>query len=88
MKNTRVGQLLPLQPSDELCNQRGGCFVAGDSRVNENTALAAMHTVWVHLHDYYAGEIEKLSSDRPGTFQRSGEVTRTGTLLFSERPVK
>ena len=68
VQNTRVGQLLPFQPSDEPCNQRGGCFVAGDTRVNENTALAAMHTVWVRLHNYYVDEIEKLARDRPGTF--------------------
>ena len=31
--------------SNEPCRERGGCFFAGDRRVNENTALAGMHTV-------------------------------------------
>ena len=39
MQNTRVGQLLPFQPSNEPCNGRGVCFVAGDTRENENTSL-------------------------------------------------
>ena len=64
---TAVGELLPLQSSDEPCKNRGGCFVAGDTRVNENTALAAMHTVWVRLHNYYAKEIDDFSKGREGT---------------------
>ena len=36
---TPVGDLLPFQDSDEPCNEQGGCFVAGDTRVNKNTAL-------------------------------------------------
>ena len=85
VRNTRVGQLLPFQPSDEPCNQRGGCFVAGDTRVNENTALAAMHTVWVHLRNYYVDEIEKLSRDRSGTFPtlRRSNPDRS-IILFEE----
>ena len=85
VQNTRVGQLLPFQPSDEPCNQRGRCFVAGDTRVNENTALAAMHTIWVRLHNYYVDEIEKLARDRPGTFPtlRQSNPNRN-IILFEE----
>ena len=68
MTKTPVGDLLPFQPSDEPCNEQGGCFAAGDTRVNENTALAAMHTVWVRLHNYYAKFIDDFSRPRPGTF--------------------
>ena len=68
MTKTPVGDLLPFQDSDEPCNEQGGCFVAGDTRVNKNTALAAMHTVWVRLHNYYAEFIDNFSRPRPGTF--------------------
>ena len=68
VNKTSVGELLPFQDSDEPCRDQGGCFVAGDTRVNENTALAAMHTVWVRLHNYYAKEIDEFSRGRIGTF--------------------
>ena len=42
--------------------------MAGDSRANENTALASMHTVWVRLHNYYANEIDSRGRDRPDRF--------------------
>ena len=68
MTKTLVGDLLPFQDSDESCNEQRGCFVAGDTRVNENTAFAAMHTAWVRLHNYYAKFIDDFSRPRPGTF--------------------
>ena len=68
MTKTPVVDLLPFQNSGEPCNEQGGCFVAGDTRVNENTALAAMHTVWVRLHNYYAEFIGDFSRPEPGTF--------------------
>ena len=55
VENTPVGDLLPdNSESDEPCQEIGGCFLAGDRRVNKNTALAAMFTVWVRLHNAYA----------------------------------
>ena len=37
------------------------CYLlAGDTRVNENTALASMHTIWVRLHKLYAEKIDVL----------------------------
>ena len=68
MTKTPVVDLLPFQNSDEPCNEQGGCFAAGDTRVNENTALAAMHTVWVGLHNYYAEFIGDFCRPEPGTF--------------------
>ena len=68
MTKTPVVDLLPFQNSGEPCNEQGGCFVAGDTRVNENTALAAMHTVWVRLHNYYAEFTGDFSRPEPGTF--------------------
>lgn len=43
--------------------------MAGDARVNENTTLAAMHTVWVRVHNLYANEIIKVFKKNPGKFQ-------------------
>ena len=68
MTKTLVGDLLSFQDSDEPCNEQGGCFVAGDTRVNENIALAAMHRVWVRLHNYFAEFIDDFSRPRSGTF--------------------
>ena len=60
-ESTSVGELLPfLNFTDEPCLQNGGCFLAGESRVNENTALATMHTIWVRLHNFYAKKIDAL----------------------------
>ena len=36
--------------------------MAGDTRVNENTALAGMHTIWVRLHNFYAEKIDALGN--------------------------
>ena len=68
-KTDNQGDLLPMNlQSDEICNRKGGCFIAGDTRVNENTALAAMHTVWMRLHNYFAREIERLGTQNPYLF--------------------
>ena len=44
-----------------------------------------MHTVWVHLRNYYVDEIEKLSRDRSGTFPtlRRSNPDRS-IILFEE----
>ena len=88
VQNIRVGQLLPFQPSDEPCNEQGGCFVAGDTRVNENTALAAMHTVWVRLHNFYAREIIKAAKNRPGTFPNLQPNNRDRNIIIFEEARK
>ena len=69
VRKIRVGHLLPRNSlSDEPCARIGGCVLAGDTRVNENTALAAMHTVWVRLHNVYAKRIDRLGKRRPRQF--------------------
>ena len=54
--------------------------MAGDTRGNGNTALAAMHTVWVRLHNFYANEIIKVFKNNPGKFQS----TSFGQNVFND----
>ena len=59
--------------------------MAGDSRANENTALASMHTVWVRLHNYYAGEIDKRGENNPTRFQTiAPNQPDRNTIIYEE----
>ncbi|CAB4007294.1 peroxidasin homolog, partial [Paramuricea clavata] len=56
---TSGADLLPIDNSqlgepNSLCENLGSCFLAGDTRVNEQAALAAMHTLWVREHNKIA----------------------------------
>lgn len=73
------GNLLPFN-ADSLTNANGfitdptQLFLAGDIRVNEQLALAAMHTLWVREHNRLAAELER---DFPGnTGDEIFELTR------------
>lgn len=58
--------LLPIDNSQlgeplSLCEDQGACFLAGDTRVNEQAALAAMHTLWVREHNRIATELRNIN---------------------------
>lgn len=61
---TSDGNLLPFN-EDSLTNAIGfisdptQLFLAGDIRVNEQLALAAMHTLWVREHNRLAAQLEQ-----------------------------
>ena len=86
VRKTRVGDLLPRNPSsNEPCNRIAGCVLAGDTRVNENTALAAMHTVWVRLHNVYAKIIDTLGKVKPKKFPTIASKKRNrNKIIFEE----
>ena len=83
---TAKGDLLPLNfNNDEDCQERGGCFFAGDRRVNENTALALMHTVWVRLHNIYAQFITKIFDLLPQLFKSASlSEDEKNEVIFQE----
>lgn len=41
---------------------RDDMFVGGDIRINENSALISMHTVWIREHNY---QVDRLRKDHP-----------------------
>lgn len=66
MKITRPRYLLPFvkspfNPPLNLCQLFGGCFDAGDFRVNEQIALVAMHTLWVREHNRIAEILHQIN---------------------------
>lgn len=66
MKLSRPRYLLPFverpfDPPLNLCQLFGGCFNAGDFRVNEQIALVSMHTLWVREHNRIAESLGQMN---------------------------
>ncbi len=57
---TSAGDLLPKLPNDDGVEE----FTAGDVRVNENSGLAALHTVFVREHNAIAMRAAELHPDK------------------------
>ena len=55
--------LLPRDPASEECVGEEQCFLAGDSRVNEQVGLTAFHTIFNREHNRIADEIQRLNPD-------------------------
>ncbi|KAH7950317.1 hypothetical protein HPB49_022384 [Dermacentor silvarum] len=73
--------LLPPGSEAEIleCQERGRnskCFMAGDSRVNEQPGLTALHTIWMREHNRVALELSTLNPgwDDERLFQEARRV--------------
>ncbi|XP_045133044.1 chorion peroxidase-like [Portunus trituberculatus] len=63
---TSRGNMLPINPEQqggeceaELRNAK--CFLAGESRVNEQPGLTVIHTIWLREHNRVASELQQLN---------------------------
>lgn len=63
MLKTSRGNMLPINPNQggecEAELRRAECFLAGESRVNEQPGLTTIHTIWMRQHNLVAGELQK-----------------------------
>ena len=61
----KVGKhhLLPSNPlSNNACkNRTGGCYLAGDGRVNEHVGLVGLHTIFLWLHNIIVARLRDLN---------------------------
>lgn len=57
LRNNSDSCCLRTGPDNFLPQRVSGVFLAGDTRVNENTILAAMHTLWMREHNSLCGEL-------------------------------
>ncbi|XP_014661442.1 PREDICTED: chorion peroxidase-like [Priapulus caudatus] len=79
-EGSRLKPLLPFASGIDACipeNHRFiKCFEAGDERVNEQMALASMHTIWMREHNRMASALGKLNPhwDDETIYQESRRV--------------
>lgn len=70
MKTTRHAYLPVLEetvtPPLSFCKNFGGCFDAGDVRVNEQVALTSMHTLWMREHNKIAKKLKIINKNWSG----------------------
>ncbi len=63
--NVNNQQFLPFDNGTNFCGipreEQLRCFTAGDSRVNEQSELTVMHTVWLREHNRIAEELSQLN---------------------------
>ena len=55
------GPSLPAATGNMVLCMGGPCFLAGDVRVNEHSALIVMHTIWVREHNRIAQSLRQLN---------------------------
>lgn len=54
--------LLPVTTENAECKAKSGfCFEAGDARNSEQPVLAAIHTIFLRLHNSLAGDLSRLN---------------------------
>ncbi|XP_063859519.1 chorion peroxidase-like [Scylla paramamosain] len=62
---TSRGNLLPINPSQggecEAELRGAECFLAGESRVNEQPGLTTIHIIWMREHNRVASELQRLN---------------------------
>ncbi|CAL4122234.1 unnamed protein product, partial [Meganyctiphanes norvegica] len=76
---TSGNNLLPVTTEAAECEapSRGGdCYLAGDSRVNEQPGLALLHTIWVRQHNRIARQLQQLNPRWPdeAVFQETRRI--------------
>ncbi|XP_067657667.1 peroxidase-like [Haliotis asinina] len=75
---TSANDLLPedKEPSCRKQSAKDYCFKAGDTRVNEQMALATLHTIWVREHNRMAKELGSLNPlwDDERLFQETRKI--------------
>ena len=76
----KVGKhdLLPSNPlsNNASKNGTGGCYLAGDGRVNEHIDLVGLHTVFLRLHNIIATRLRHLNEhwNDENTFQETRKI--------------
>ncbi|ELT88406.1 hypothetical protein CAPTEDRAFT_72445, partial [Capitella teleta] len=63
-QNDKLKKLLPTTKENAECNKHEPgktCFHAGDERVNEQSALTVLHTVWLREHNRIEQELFKMN---------------------------